>query len=343
MIDLGPDDEILSPAYYCGSEVDPLVRSGARLVVYRVDESCRIDTHDLKRRITGRTKAIYITHYFGFPQDILPVLEICRRYKIYLIEDCALSLFSHNGDGKVGSFGDLSVFSFMKTLPVPDGGALVINNPVLYGKAKSTVPPPALKVAKQLLPLVKSDFLQYLSARPRLKTLHRSLYGALNRHHLSEMIQSAGVTGPEKPDIGKGMYYREELTGMAMSKTTENMLRTFDADEILGRRRKNYSLLYSRLAGCQGLEILFKDLPPGVCPLNFPVIVQNRDKIQLGLYKLGIDAGAFWKGYHNRIPLNGFREACYLKDNVLTLPIHQGLTDEHMNYVADCVTEVLNW
>ena len=101
LLSLGQGDEILAPAYNCGSEIDPLLRSGATVSLYRVDRNTNIDLADIERRITGRTKAIYVTHYFGFPQpQIMALKALCERGGIFLIEDCALALFS-----KLATFG----------------------------------------------------------------------------------------------------------------------------------------------------------------------------------------------------------------------------------------------
>src|SRR4030042_2857290 len=129
LIGLCQGSEVLAPAYNCGSEIDALLNSGTSVVLYRVDRSCKIDMNDLLNRITWKTKAIYITHYFGFPQEVDKIKQICNANGLYMIEDCALSLFSSDGARKLGTIGDVGIFSFPKTLPVPDGGALVVNDP----------------------------------------------------------------------------------------------------------------------------------------------------------------------------------------------------------------------
>ncbi|UCH14341.1 MAG: aminotransferase class V-fold PLP-dependent enzyme, partial [Bacteroidales bacterium] len=132
LLGIGAGDTILAPSYNCGSEIDPLYKSGAEVSLYRVDEAGQIDTGDLQKRINAKTRLIYVTHYFGFPHDLTIIKKICKENGILLLEDCALSLFSNYPDReKIGSAGDISVFSFTKTLPVPDGGVMVINNPIL--------------------------------------------------------------------------------------------------------------------------------------------------------------------------------------------------------------------
>lgn len=118
-------DEVLLPAYNCGSEVSPFVVNGCRVVV---DTKARIDFDDIQKRATTRTRLVYVTHYFGWPQDLREISLWCRDRNILLVEDCAHALFSNSGEQPLGTIGDASIFSFRKFLPVPDGGALTIKN-----------------------------------------------------------------------------------------------------------------------------------------------------------------------------------------------------------------------
>jgi dTDP-4-amino-4,6-dideoxygalactose transaminase len=63
-------DEVLVPAYNCGTEIDPFMHYGLNVIFYKVDQHANIDFEDLLQRVTHRTKVIYVTHYFGWPQDI---------------------------------------------------------------------------------------------------------------------------------------------------------------------------------------------------------------------------------------------------------------------------------
>ena len=82
-------DEILAPSYNCGSEIDPLLSSGASIRLYRIKTNCQIDFDNLAKSINPKTKAIYLTHYFGFPQPIDDIKRISKETGLPLIEDCA--------------------------------------------------------------------------------------------------------------------------------------------------------------------------------------------------------------------------------------------------------------
>src|SRR2546423_1525524 len=62
---LKPGDEILVPAYNCGAELEALAHAGLQVVLYRVDSNTQIDLDDAQRRVTAKTRALYVIHYFG--------------------------------------------------------------------------------------------------------------------------------------------------------------------------------------------------------------------------------------------------------------------------------------
>ena len=91
---LGEGDEVLVPAYNCGTEVDPLIKAKVTPVLYRVDREARIDIEDIRRRTTHRTRAIFVIHYFGWPQPVGELARWCHEKGIRPNEDCAQSLFA---------------------------------------------------------------------------------------------------------------------------------------------------------------------------------------------------------------------------------------------------------
>lgn len=337
LLGLHAGTEILVPAYNCGSEIDPLIKCGATVVPYRVRRSSMIDLDDLHSRITSRTKAIYVTHYFGFPQPIAAIRDLCDQNDIYLIEDCALSLFSSNGATSLGVTGDVAVFSFPKTLAVPDGGVLIINNPDLKVQPWNMTQPYSMEVLKGMLPLLKSQVLRWSSDIPLLYPLFRSL---LTKRRLT-IVNVNNTKLKTMPNMPRSYYYDERISDMAVSATTKRLLRSFDVNHIIKRRRENFRHLFNMVSEHPVIELLFKELTEEVCPLYFPIILKDRNQLCAKLNEYSIAAIAWWSGYHRRLPWNKFPDACFLKDNVLNLPIHQGLDEGNMKYIADVLFSFL--
>jgi len=337
LLGIDKGDEILAPAYNCGSEIDPLLSSGASLNLYRIDHTASIDLNDLEGRISKKTRVIYVTHYFGMPQSLVEIRALCRDRKIYLIEDCALSLFSFDGEVMLGSSGDISIFSFRKTLPVPDGGAVVINNPDLSAEGWRRRKPPILSLSRGMLSLAKRYVLHTSS---QTGVLYSTLWSLLRRTQLGN--DDEGEFDTFFPDMPPNVYYDMGLDNQDISGISRRMLRTFDGVEIRSRRRKNFLRYMDLLSSQEGVEPLYRELPAGACPLHFPIFVRRREAVCRELNALSIDAIAWWSGYHRSLPWPEYPDACLLKDRLLVLPVHQGLSDGHIAFICEKLLHIVH-
>lgn len=113
------------PALICRELLSAIYASGAVPSFYHVGKDLNVDGS-----VSGlpSCKAVVAVNYFGFPQALSPFREHCRRTGAVLIEDNAHGLFSRDSTGtSLGLRGDLGLFSLRKTLPIPNGAALVVN------------------------------------------------------------------------------------------------------------------------------------------------------------------------------------------------------------------------
>src|SRR3990172_1212533 len=149
--------EVLVPSYHHGVEVEALIDAGAQVKFYRIGEKLEVDFLDVEMKIGPRTTALYLTHFAGFPGPVREMKKLAEKHALPLIEDCALSLFSMDGDVPLGITGDAAVFCLYKLLPVPNGGALVFNGPDRCNMAE--LPPPS---ASTTFTLISSSFLRNL-------------------------------------------------------------------------------------------------------------------------------------------------------------------------------------
>ncbi len=335
LLGIGAGDTILAPSYNCGSEIDPLYKSGADIFLYRIDKAGQIDIGDLQKRVNAKTRLIYVTHYFGFPHDLTQIKKICKANGIFLLEDCALSLFSNDIDRrKIGSAGDISVFSFPKTLPVTDGGIMLINNPLLNGNNHVLLNTPPAMIIHGLYLLVKRLLLRKLScSRPLFSFIFHIM-----RNNRTEYIDS---TNNKFPEIPAHEYYQINLNRRKISKLTKYMLKRWNSNRIIQMRRSNYQRYLRAFAGQRNIKPLFKELPGGVCPLYFPVLVNKSKYISSQLNIRSVGSIAWWSLYHRNCSWKDYPEACYLKNNLLVLPVHHQLNERHIDYIIRQVKEVL--
>lgn len=136
---LGKDDEVLVPANVYPTAFG-VTHSGVKVKLVDVDpETLLVSVESLKSGITKKTKAIVVVHLYGNSAHIAEIKKLAKKHKLYLIEDCAQAIGATYKDKKVGSFGDVSCFSFYPTKNLGahgDGGAILTNNKKLADKAK---------------------------------------------------------------------------------------------------------------------------------------------------------------------------------------------------------------
>jgi dTDP-4-amino-4,6-dideoxygalactose transaminase len=112
-----------------------------------------------------------------------------------------------------------------------------------------------------------------------------------------------------------------------------------DRDAVVARRRANYTRLASRLRG--HATVPFPELPAGTCPLFFPVMVPDKIRFQQELDRLGVGSVNLWDASHPSCPPELAEEVAGWRRHCLELPIHQELSADQMDRVADAVLRVL--
>jgi dTDP-4-amino-4,6-dideoxygalactose transaminase len=113
LLDVGPGDEVVTTPFTFIATSWAIVYTGARPVYVDIDEkTMNLDPRMLEKAITPRTKAVMPVHLYGHPYDVDPVLEICRRHGIPMVEDAAQAIGARYKDRSVGTFGEFSGFSF---------------------------------------------------------------------------------------------------------------------------------------------------------------------------------------------------------------------------------------
>jgi len=142
---IGPGDEVILPTFTIISCAAAIVRAGATPVVVDADPvTWNLDPARLEAVITPRTKAIMVVHIYGLPVDMDPVVQIARHHGLKIIEDSAEQIgqtySSRSGKiNMVGSFGDLSTFSFYpnKHVTTGEGGMVLTSDDALAERCRA--------------------------------------------------------------------------------------------------------------------------------------------------------------------------------------------------------------
>lgn len=328
-LNLSPRDRVLFPSYHCGIELDAVLKAGVGVKFYPVGRDTVVTAAAIAERIDSTTKAVFVTHYFGFPQDMTPIVSLCRTFGLVLIEDCAHALYSRRGTRPVGLDGDMAAFSLWKSVPIPFGGALVVNRADLPNPEPCERPSlyETLRVMKKLAELrlgqsrngdhwVKRSVLD-----PAAWAIRR-----MNRAWSNDVWRQQPIGVPRFP-LERGRWGMPWLSLRMFLRAQE--------EEIVPRRRTHFAALLDACLASNGPEPLFATLPDGVCPLYFPVIAEDPQSLIAHFEALGILAYRFWDEWHPEFPAAEYDEAAYLKSHVVALPVHQALSSSDVDRICE--------
>lgn len=134
---VGPGCEVIVPAYMWVSVIAAVVNLGAIPVLADIDNTFCLDPDDVQRKITPRTAGVIAVHMSGAPADAVRLAEVARRNNIFLLEDCAQCVGGSIDGRRVGTFGDMAIFSFQmnKNMSSGEGGAVVTGDEELHKRA----------------------------------------------------------------------------------------------------------------------------------------------------------------------------------------------------------------
>lgn len=131
VLGIGTGDEVIVQANTYIASVMGITINGAVPVFVEPDEYYNINVDQIEGKITDRTKAVLVVHLYGQASYMEPVVTLCRKYGLKLVEDCAQSHGARCGGQMTGTIGDIGCFSFYPSKNLGafgDGGAIVTND-----------------------------------------------------------------------------------------------------------------------------------------------------------------------------------------------------------------------
>lgn len=337
---VGAQDEVLLPAYHCESMVTPAKWLGATPVFYRVRGDTRIDEDDLLAKINPRTRAVIVTHYFGFLQQLDHISARCRELGIPLIEDCAHAFFGALDDGRsVGSWGDYSIASSMKFFPVLDGGVLASNH--IEIRNITLEPSPKSFEIKAFVNSIENSVIhgrlglagKMVALLVRIKELAwRSLKHLLGRDQASigSPISSHG-----------GQQLEEAWIRKRASLASKMVIQHSNMQRIVELRQANYRRLHETLGVLPGCRPVHAGLPRYFVPLVFPLYVEEPEELFHKLKLQGVPIWRFGEFLDPAVTSDICSSSVELSRHVLQFPCHQGLKGSEIDWLIERVTAEL--
>lgn len=132
VLGIGTGDEVIVQANTYIASVMGITINGATPIFVEPDEYYNIDASKIEEIITDKTKAILVVHLYGQASNMKPIMELAKKYKLRVVEDCAQSHGAKFNDKTTGTFGDVGCFSFYPSKNLGafgDAGAIVTDDP----------------------------------------------------------------------------------------------------------------------------------------------------------------------------------------------------------------------
>lgn len=136
-LDIGPGDEVICPAFTFLATYEAVLEVGAIPVMADIDETLNLDPKDIERKLTPYTKAVIPVHMCGAPAHIDKIIAVAKKHNLLVLEDNAQGCGGGYCGKKLGTFGDMGIFSFdyYKTVTTGEGGMVLTNSKDLFLRA----------------------------------------------------------------------------------------------------------------------------------------------------------------------------------------------------------------
>lgn len=299
VLDMPPDSEVITTALTFVATNHAILYAGAKPVFADVErDTGNLSLTSVAERITGRTRAIMLVHYGGYPCDLDEFYSLARERGVRVIEDCAHACGATYKGRRVGSQGDLQAFSFdaVKNLPIGDGGALTVRSKEHYERLRRL----------RWFGIDKNTFDRTAGGAPQW---HYDVTEVGFKYNMNDIQAAIGLEqlrildeGNERRAVIAG-HYREALSktpGVCLTRAEDDRTSSFHLCPILVENRD---------------ELVAKLRQAGI-----EAGVHYRRNDEYRMYERG-----------------DLPETEYFWRSVLSLPMHLQLTDEQVAYVIDTI------
>jgi len=323
-LEIGAGDEVLLPAFHCPAVVSPVQWIGARPMMYRVKADLSVDIDDLTDKLSPRSKALIVVHYFGFPQPMDELMSLAKRANVSVLEDCAHSMFSRYRGRPVGSIGDFAIASAMKTFPVIDGGYLTARGFDLPETSSGGL-------GFEMKALI--DTIETANRHSRLGVLAPIV--AL-KNTLRAMTQRRGDdwrSAVSFPASSEGaLEFDARWIDVRMSMVSRVLSALAARERIVEARRRNYRRFDHSLANRRGARCVFDALWDDVVPYAYPLVVEDEARAFAALKTAGVPMFR-WEQADVATCATSARYARHL----FQFPCHQELTSDELDWMIETI------
>lgn len=267
-LDLIGDDHqkesVVIPALFPAGAVEAIRDAGFTPRFHRIKPDLSPEFPHLDSLVGEGTAAILLVHYLGFPQSRATISAIRSRandYDALFIEDAAQAGLTTTNDRILGTAGDVGMTSLHKLFQIPNGAALIINESDL----------PVWKLTRVgVKPWPSSVDVRYYTNR----LAHRIRTAPPVREVVSGLPFFPDFRSNGSHSSPAAIYRRSQVP---MSRLSRDLLDHIDPAWVISTRRSNYATWEDHLSMFEGATPLRQRLPTGVCPLWYPVMVEDAN------------------------------------------------------------------
>jgi dTDP-4-amino-4,6-dideoxygalactose transaminase len=315
---LNEDDEIILPAFSCNVLLGAINKASVKPIFADVSlESLNMELDQVKPLVTPRTKAVLVTHQFGYPANIDEIITYCLARNIVVIEDAAPA-FGVKYRGKyVGTIGDVGFFSFQqsKVISTLDGG-LIIGKAEILDKIKSRFPASSPHSStKYFFETVKD----YCLRNEYIYSLLLSLWGLF--HQTYTIADQLDLDLARYTDIYKTLSKFQTNLGNQQLTLLENILQV---------RNEAARLYRQELAGLNSIICIPQsDLTIRSHTYSrFPILVTDKHLVYQKVKQVGVDLGFTFsyklpQYFENDHSTASYPNTDFIIAHILNIPIHR--------------------
>jgi dTDP-4-amino-4,6-dideoxygalactose transaminase len=297
-------DEVLATPLTCTATNFPILANGLKIKWVDVDpKTLNMDLDDLARKITPKTKVIFVVHWGGYPIDLSKLKEIQNKaqrmygFKPAIIEDCAHALGSKFEGKKIGSHGNICTFSFqaIKHLTSVDGGALVLPHKELYKRAK---------------------LLRW--------------YGIDRDSDRKDFRCEADI-----PEWGFKFHMNDVNASIGMANLAEV------EENVISKHKENAKFYDENLKGVKGVKLLERDSRMDSSFWIYSLLVERKDDFAEYMKECGIATSQVHERNDIHSCLSEFRVQLPNLDSIrgqlTAIPVGWWVSKEEREYIVDCI------
>ena len=331
VLDFNKDDEVITPCLNFGTAVSSIMLSGAQPILADIHiDTLQINTIELKKKITKKTKAIMIPNLIGNIPNWKEIKNIAKKYNLKIIEDSADTLGASVKNKPTGTFSDISITSFYGSHIIScagNGGMFMTNDKKLYERAK------VLRSWGRMSTLIQDS--ENISKRLNIK-----LKGI---EYDKKFVFSEAGYNFEPSEVGAAF-------GLIQLKKFKKFSHLRNKNFFL--HKKFFQKLNNFFITPEILEDVYTNF------LAYPIILKdklkfNRKKLQIFLEQNKIQTRPIFSGNILRHPafnslvtnnnkISAFRNSDYIMKNGLLIGCHQGLGNKEIDFIHKVILKFIN-